>query len=198
MRIILFLLYTICFTASPAQSQSRVLFDYKIRDIELFEIIAGSNERQKVYDLGAYMYDIGPAPVFQFDVHIEQLYNPSPNARKAQLDVDQYMLLVSKESHTFINVDSMYKDVNLQVPMWTYQSPVKLAFTCSETKLNVVCTSDPITPQFMAPNDPLTSAKPHAFHILGYAYRFVLLPSEAKGMDQDPTNNAYQVTFMKR
>lgn len=191
------LLLSLCFVL-PANSQSTILIDYAIRSINLFEIQPDTNQRQPVYDLGAYMYDIGPAPVFQFDVHIEQLINPSPGATHIEILVEQFLLLQSRQSHSYAHLDSTFTQLEAPEPTWVYQNPVQLSFTCTPKKETVVCTSSPITPGFLDPTNPLTNAAPHAFQISGYSYRFTLVPSRARVKDKDLNNNAHQVTFMKR
>ena len=181
----------------PAHSQSTISIDYALQSIKLFEIRPDTKQRKPVHDLGAYMYDIGPAPVFQFDVHIEQLSNPAPQAKHTEIIVEQFMLLKSRQSHSYHKLNNSYSDLMATDPTWVYQYPVQLSFTCIQ-KEDVVCTSSPISPSFMSPDNPLTYAAPHAFQILGYAFRFTLVPSDTRIKDTNLSNNAYQVTFMKR
>ena len=195
-RIIL--LFASILVCSLVKAQSVSLYDYAIRSVRIYEIAPDSGKRSEIMDLGAYMYDIGLAPLFEFEVEIEQLYNPSQNAAHARIRTEQYMLLTAKETHSYINLDTTFADVIASQASWTYQSPVILSFSCNQEPRKVLCTSDPSSLQFMDPDDPLTHASPHAFQILGYAYRFVLVPSSIRFKDRDQSNNAYQVTFMKR
>ncbi|MBX2821316.1 MAG: hypothetical protein KTR29_16595 [Rhodothermaceae bacterium] len=195
-RIIL--LFASILLCSQVQAQSVSSFDYAIRSVRIYEVAPDSRKRSEVVDLGAYMYDIGPAPLFEFEVEIEQLNNPSPIASHARIGVEQYMLLSAKENHSYIRLDTTTLDMDATKATWTYQSPVNLSFSCDQRTDNVICTSSPSSPQFMNPEDPLTYASPHAFHLLGYAYRFFIEPSNIRFLDRDLSNNAYQVTFMKR
>ena len=195
-RIIL--LFGSILVCSLVRAQSVSTFDYAIRAVRIYEVAPDTKKRSEVIDLGAYMYDIGPTPLFEFDVEIEQLYNPSPNAALGRIQVEQYMLLRAKDSHSYSNLDTTYANMDASRATWAYHSPINLSFSCNQARNNVVCTSTPSSPQFMNPEDPLTYASPHAFHLLGYAYRFFIEPSNIRFKDSNMSNNAYQITFMKR
>ena len=192
------LLFAATLVCSLVQAQSTSTFDYAIQSVITYEVAQDSGDRIEVIDLGAYMYDIGPAPLFEFVVEIEQLDNPTPNAAYAKIRVEQYMLLSAKENHSYSSLDTTYADMDAHQASWTYHTPVNVSFSCNQEHDNVVCTSMPYSPQFMNPDAPLAYASPHAYHILGYAYRFVLEPASIHIKDRDQSNNAYQVTFMKR
>ena len=198
MRRILFLLLSLATGNPSTYGQAVVSYDYAIRSIELFNILPDSGEKVRIHDLGAYMYDIGPAPVFQFQVEIEQYKNPSIAANYAKLEVEQYMLLVSRTNHSFVNVDSLYKEAVLTEPTWVYHSPVSMSFSCESLSSIVRCISSSNSPLFMNPDHPLSYASPHAYQLLGFAYRFVLVPAHARARDTNQQNNSFQVTFMKR
>jgi len=192
------LLFASILVCSLVQAQSVSTFDYAIRSVRIYEIAPDTKKRSEVFDLGAYMYDIGPAPLFEFDIEIEQLDNPSPNAAYARIQVEQYMLLGARENHSYTNMDTIHANVDASKATWTYHSPVSLSFSCDQANGNVLCSSTPLSPQFMDPEDPLTYASPHAFHLLGYAYRFFIEPANIRLKDSNMSNNAYQITFMKR
>ncbi len=171
-------------------------FDYKIGEVRMYEIMAETGELRQIENITPYLYDIGPNPSFVFEVEVEQLEGGSLLARRAELVVEQYMLLEN-------NADSMYQGLELQYtdvmdsPAWTYHSPIPLQFTRSSHEGWITFTSAPTHLDFLDPENPITFARPLNYKILGFAYRFTLIPTRITDNDTNFANNSTQLTFLR-
>lgn len=189
------LLIVLCLPCLEIMAQSS-MFDYKIEEVRMYEQVAETGELRQVESISSYLYDIGPNPAFVFEVEVIQLEGSSTLARRATLVVEQYLLL---ETHA----DSIYKGLNLQhpdaeaTPAWTYHSPVSLPFTRSAHEQRITFTSSPVHLDFLDPDNAITFARPLNYKILGFAYRFALVPTRINDNDSNPQNNASQLTFLR-
>ena len=182
-----------------ASAQVSPSFDYAIASARMFEIDATTGTKQYVDDLGAYLYDIGPKPSFHFEITVHQLQAPSSMANKVRLVVERFILLESKkENHAYAGIDSVYQELTLSEPTWVYSGPVPMDFKRSTSGNTVIFTSPDTTLDFLDPDEPLTFAAPYGFSLHGFAYRFILVPTHLHQRDSDPTNDAIQLTFIKR
>lgn len=174
-------------------------FDYSIADVQMFEVDAAKN-LTPVDGLEAYLYDIGPQPRFVFEVTVKQHSGKSPNARRSRLVVERYLLLAPTGKSVYADLPKAQPDV-VRDTSWVYHGPVALDFTRKQTGSasgsTVTFTSAPHQMIFLDPSAPITFARPADFFILGYAYRFLLVPANLAQQDINPADNAHQLTFMK-
>ncbi len=163
----------------------------------MFEVDPSSGETKPVTSLAAYLYDIGPQPHFVFTATVLQQSGSSPQAGRATLKVEQYILLQANEHAVYDGLENQFPDARPS-PGWSYHSPVRLTFSRSSAGNNVVLfTSDPVQLSFLDAENPLTFARPADFTILGYAFRFALMPDSVKDQDINRRDNAFQLTFLK-
>ena len=163
----------------------------------MFEVDPASGDTHRVSSLEAYLYDIGPNPYFFFKAEVEQLAGGSLNAGKTELIVERYVLLKAHEASVYKGLDNEYPDIDAS-PAWAYHGPVELSFSKSvASEAKVVFTSEPEQISFLDPENPVTFARPMDYKIVGFAYRFILLPASIHQHDKNPSDNTYQLTFLK-
>lgn len=170
-------------------------FDYGIEAVHLFEVNAANNSKP-VDGLEAYLYDIGPQPDFVFKVDVKQRHGSSTLAQKSKLVVERYVLLARTGQTVYDGLSNAKPDLK-QDTAWVYHGPVELVFTRKQSGAHVTFTSAPHQMLFLDPAAPITFARPADYSILGYAYRFLLVPANLAQQDKNPADNAYQLTFMK-
>ncbi|MFK7844403.1 MAG: hypothetical protein AB8G77_03810 [Rhodothermales bacterium] len=188
-------------TSYPGASSSygqKSAIDYRINKVEMFETDSHNGSKKPVPNLEAYLYDIGPMPSFTFEVEVEQLHGNSLNANKTDLIVERYILLKANDISVYEGLQNEHEDVNAS-PAWSYHGAVPLQFSrkASTGSNKVQFISKPYQISFLDPENPLTFARPANYTIIGYAFRFLLSPSSIHVKDKNPTNNAYQLTFLK-
>ena len=163
----------------------------------MYEVDAQRGDPQRVFSLEAHLYDIGPSPSFFFKVEVAQLAGSSPNASKASLRVERYMLLRANETSLYEGLDNAYPDAAAS-PAWVYHGPVALNFSRSTAGDSIVVfTSEPQQLSFLDPENPITFARPMDFKIIGFAYRFILTPTAIHQVDKNPSDNVFQLDFLK-
>ena len=163
----------------------------------MYEVDAASGDTKQVSSLDAHLYDIGPMPHFFFKVEVAQLGGGSPNASRAALNVERYMLLRANGTSVYEGLSNAYPDAAAP-PAWVYHGPVPLNFSRSTAgDSTVIFTSEPQQLSFLDPENPITYARPMDFKIIGFAYRFILTPASFHQRDINPADNAYQLEFLK-
>ncbi|MEM8485266.1 MAG: hypothetical protein AAF564_06935 [Bacteroidota bacterium] len=170
-------------------------FDYGIADVRMFDVDAADN-RKIVDGLEAYLYDIGPQPHFVFEVDVRQHAGKSTNAIKSNLVVELYLLLARTGNAVYKSLSNPQADLGNDTT-WVYHGPVALTFSRKQAGKHTTFTSAPHQMLFLDPAAPITFARPADFSILGYAYRFLLVPAHLAQQDANPADNAFQLTFMK-
>ena len=164
----------------------------------MYEIDVENGEKKPLDNLQAYLYDIGPEPSVVFELEVEQLLAPSKEARRANIVVERYMLLKPNQHTVYDGLDSLHTNANDSL-QWVYHGPVNLSFS-RQTEVHssdVTFTSSPHQFTFLDPENPITFAKPLNYTIQGFAFRFALVPSSFLLQDENWSNNAYQLTFLK-
>ena len=165
--------------------------------MQMFEVDRANGDKQRIHNLEAYLYDIGPMPYFSFEVEAEQLTGSSPNAGKAKLNVERYMLLLANDVSVYEGLKNQFPDVEAS-PVWTYHGPVEMSFSRkSSSSKKVIFTSNPHQVTFLDPENPITFARPSDYTIIGFAYRFILTPISYLHQDHNPADNTFQLTFLK-
>lgn len=171
-------------------------FDYGIDAVRMYEIEPASGQKRLLESLAPYLYDIGPKPLFVFEVDVIQRDGSSLLAGRANLKVERYLLLASDSDSTYMGIESSYPDVSTS-PAWTYHGPVPLQFTRTATGNSVTFVSAPYQITFLDPEDPITFARPIGYKILGFAYRFALVPARVNQTDSNLRDNALQLEFLR-
>ena len=191
------LLFLLGATISSEVIAQSTIFDYRIDTVQLYELDPTSGEKRPIDDLAPYLYDIGPDPQFLFEVHVTQLDGGSRLARRANLVTERYLLLEALPDSTYSGLDNVHPDLSTS-PAWVYHGPVALAFSRKAGKNNSVSfTSTPHQFPFLDPQNPITFARPIGYKILGFAYRFALVPANINHQDSNPKDNAVQLSFLR-
>ena len=184
----------------PAIIYGQTIVDVGIYDVRMHLITPDTGKTRIVTtdQLGAYLYDIGPTPQVQFEVLIDTKKQPATASPKLDLKIERYMLLASREASAYGHLpEKKYPDAILGEPTWVYSGPVPLTFNRIVQQDTVRLITDPFVVDFLDPDHPLTFALPTDYTLTGFSYRFLLKPSALRSRDGHPSDNAFQLTFMK-
>lgn len=184
----------------PVIAYGQTIIDVGIHDVRMHLITPDTGETRIVTtdQLGAYLYDIGPIPRVQFEVLIDSKKHPATVSPKLDLKIERYILLASREASAYKQLpDKKHPDATLGEPTWVYSGPVSLSFNRSIQHDTVRLITEPFDIDFLDPDHPLTFALPADYTLTGFSYRFLLKPSALRSRDSDPSDNAFQLTFLK-
>lgn len=175
------------------------LIDAGIFDVRMQLILPNTGESHPVTtdQLGAYLYDIGPAPRVRFEVLVDTKKQPATASPKLDLKIERYLLLTSREESAYTHLPNKYPDAAFSEPTWIYSGPVPLSYNRIVRDDTLRFITEPYAIDFLDPENPLTLALPVDFTLPGFAYRFLLQPAALRSRDGHSGDNAFQLTFLK-
>lgn len=183
----------------PAIVYGQRVVDVGIFDVRMHLITPDTGETQRITpdQLGAYMYDIGPTPRVRFEILVDTKSHLSRTAPRLDLVIERYALMASREVSAYDHLPNKYPDASFSEPAWVYSGPIQLAAERVVRDDTLRFVTAPFAIDFLDPDNPLTFALPVDFKLPGFAYRFLLKPSGLRSREADPTDNTFQLSFMK-